>query len=76
VNLLTPAQVAELLQVSVRTVMRHAKALGGIYPAGIKCLRFRAEDVERACLRGGGLSVDQQVVKRRGPDLDPGRHGL
>ena len=73
-KLLTPDQVAELLQVSVATVRRHSRSLGGFYPAHIRVLRFRLEDVERACATGGGLAV--QGVVGRAPDLDPGRHGL
>jgi hypothetical protein len=73
-KLLTPSQVADQLQISVRTVMRHSRALGGFYPAGIRALRFREEDVERACLGGGGLGV--QRASTRTPDLNPGRHGL
>jgi hypothetical protein len=74
-KLLTPQDVADQLQLSVRTIMRHAKELGGFYPCGIRALRFRAEDIERACRVAVGPGVDQRVVNRV-PDLDPGRHGL
>ena len=39
-SLLTPQQVADLLQISVRTVYDHARDLGGFYPAGLRVLRF------------------------------------
>ena len=73
-TLLHPQQVAEMLQISVASVRRHARSLGGFYPAHIRVLRFRSEDVERACASGGGLGV--QGVEWLAPDLDPGRHGL
>lgn len=43
--LLTPPQVAELLQLSVATIYAKANRLGGFYPAGIKALRFRRETI-------------------------------
>ena len=39
-KLLTPNDVAELLQVSVKTVYKHKHQLGGFYPAGLNVLRF------------------------------------
>jgi len=45
--LLTPKQVAELLKVSLKTVYDNIKLLGGFWPAGIRVLRFRHEDIER-----------------------------
>jgi hypothetical protein len=41
--LLSPRQVAELLQLSLATIYAKAHSLGGFYPAGIKALRFRTE---------------------------------
>jgi len=38
--LLTPEDVANLLNMSVKTVYAHARRLGGFFPAGIKVLRF------------------------------------
>jgi excisionase family DNA binding protein len=52
-TLLTVRQVAELLQISERSVRRHAARLGGVFPAGIRTLRFRRSSVEAACLQGG-----------------------
>ena len=43
--LLTPTDVASLLQISVRTVYEHAGRLGGFYPLGIRRLRFRPEGI-------------------------------
>jgi hypothetical protein len=42
-RLLTPQEVADLLQISVRTVYGRALSLGGFYPAGIGVLRFNQE---------------------------------
>ena len=35
-GLLTPEEVAQLLQISIRTVYAQARRLGGFYPAGIE----------------------------------------
>jgi hypothetical protein len=43
VPLLTPEDVARLLQISVRTVYAQSHRLGGFYPVGIRALRFRRE---------------------------------
>jgi hypothetical protein len=43
--LLTPEEVAGLLQLSVRTIYANARLLGGFYPAGIRALRFRRETI-------------------------------
>ncbi len=43
--LLTPRQVAKLLQLSLATIYAKARSLGGFYPAGIKALRFRRETI-------------------------------
>ena len=42
--LLTPEEVASLLQLSLRTIYANVRRLGGFYPAGIRALRFRRED--------------------------------
>ena len=44
-SLLTPNEVAWLLHLSVRTVYAQSHRLGGFYPAGIRVLRFRREDI-------------------------------
>jgi len=44
-SLLTPNEVARLLHLSVRTVYAQRHRLGGFYPAGIRALRFRREDI-------------------------------
>ncbi len=51
-ELLTPPQVAALLQTSVRYVYRHAKALGAIRVSRRK-LRFRRAAFERHLKRNG-----------------------
>lgn len=42
-ELMTPKEVARCLKISVRTVYDNQNRLGGIYPAGIKVLRFRKD---------------------------------
>lgn len=44
-KLLTPKDVAELLNISVRTVYDNAKRLGGFYPFGLRVLRFSPEAI-------------------------------
>ena len=44
-SLLTPQEVARLLKLSVRTIYANRQRLGGFYPAGIRALRFRREDI-------------------------------
>jgi len=70
-QLLTPNQVADLLQVSVRTVYENAKRLGGFYPAGIKVLRFK-EGVIRGIMEGSAkrplevsVSSHGEAIRRR-----------
>jgi len=71
-NLLTPKQVAELLQVSPRTVYDNKHRLGGFYPAGIRVLRFRREIIyglmEGQKTEGLGIrfSVQGQEIRRQG----------
>lgn len=69
-NLLTPKQVAERLQVSIRTVYNIKDRLGGFRPAGIRVLRFREEviygimegqETKRLDLR---FSVQGQEIRR------------
>ena len=42
----TVDEVAELLKIPKRTVYKHARRLGGFYPAGIKVLRFRKQVID------------------------------
>ncbi|HCY83945.1 MAG TPA: hypothetical protein DHV36_02290 [Desulfobacteraceae bacterium] len=42
-RLMTPAEVAELLQISEKTVYKHRSKLCGFKPAGLGVLRFRQE---------------------------------
>lgn len=71
-NLLTPTQVAELLQISTRTVYENKHRLGGFYPAGIRVLRFRKEVIygivegQETKRLGIRLSVQGQEVRRQG----------
>lgn len=81
--LLTPQEVASLLQVSVKTVYAHAVKLGGFYPGGIRVLRFKREAVY-GLMEGQGkgrLEVQLRVQKtelRRGgiPDQKRGKSGM
>jgi hypothetical protein len=45
-ELMTPKEVAQCLKISVRTVYDNQNRLGGIYPAGIKVLRFRKDFID------------------------------
>lgn len=67
--LLTPEQVADLLQISVKTVKKASvrQRLGGFYPVGLRALRFRPE-VIRGVLAGQGQGVEIQV-REGGQDL-------
>ena len=84
--LLTPKQVAEILNLSVRTVYDHRIRLGGFYPAGIKALRFR-RDVIEAIMEGHSIAIkrpDGAILSkvRSKKDFktdstkDPNRHGF
>lgn len=55
-KLLTPQDVADLLQISIGTVYSHARTLGGFYPFGIQVLRFRAEDIHERLEGMGGVT--------------------
>lgn len=90
--LLTPQQVAELLNISVRTVYDNAHKLGGFYPAGIMALRFREDELIERLERSRNKAAPSTALKRpekahRGRprkagkdrvffDTDPNRHGL
>jgi len=70
-KLLTPNDVAELLQVSAKTVYKHKNSFGGFYPAGLKRLRFK-EDIIYGILQGPkteGLDIQVSVSGQelRGP---------
>ena len=66
--LLTPIDVAKLLQISVRTVYDNKSRLGGFYPAGIKVLRFRQEVID-GILRGQGSGALEVPIRAQGQKL-------
>jgi hypothetical protein len=74
--LLTPSQVAELLQdIGDAASAGIGRPWGAFTPAASNVLRFRLSSIEGVCSsRGGGLLG--VVVQRPGQDKDPGRHGL
>jgi predicted site-specific integrase-resolvase len=78
-RLLTPAEVADLLQISVKTVYKNKRKLCGFYPAGIKVLRFR-EDVIYGIMEGkppGALAKRTSVSGQRlNQNIDDYRHGF
>ena len=45
-QLLTPSDIAEMLQISEKTVYKHKQKFCGFYPAGLKVLRFSKEVVD------------------------------
>ena len=72
-KLLTVSDVANLLQISERTVYDNAQKLGGFYPANIRVLRFPSMedflgDLERQKNQGMDLQVQisGQVLRRSG----------
>ena len=75
--LLTVKEAALLLKLSPRSIYRKARVLGGFYPLGLRCLRFRAEVIFNAMLaREEGLAVSipvpgqkiqQSLVSYQGP---------
>ncbi|MBM4275215.1 MAG: helix-turn-helix domain-containing protein [Deltaproteobacteria bacterium] len=82
-SLLTPPEVAHLLQISLRTVYAQSRRLGGFYPAGIRALRFRREDIYAIMERPNrtlevSISTSRQAIQ---PDRlqdqgrSPGRPG-
>ncbi len=80
-RLLTPEEVAERLQISVKSVYRNSRNLGGFYPAGIKVLRFREETIRGLMARQAqkGLAVQLpasgQDVRGRGFQNQSGGQG-
>ncbi len=67
-KLLTPEQVADLLQISVKTVYEKSDRFGGFYPAGIRVLRFRQEVINgimEGQNQGGGIGATASSTKRR-----------
>ncbi|MBF0259090.1 MAG: helix-turn-helix domain-containing protein [Desulfamplus sp.] len=75
-KLLTPDDVATLLQISKKSVYKHARDLGGFYLPGVKSLRFKQEvlhvSLERR-IREMALPVraGQNTVLREGiPDKE------
>ena len=80
-RLLSVKDVAELLNMSPRTVYDHAQELGGFYPAGIRLLRFQRE-VIYGIMEGQdqeGLAIQFSVSRRnicgRGPQDSTGGIG-
>ncbi len=86
--LLTPEEVANLLQISIKTVYENALRLGGFYPAGIRKLRFRYEFIQkimegpdRVLSQGrsrhdGKRGTEKASQEPCGGSEDPNRHGL
>jgi len=78
-RLLTPADVAELLQISEKTVYKNQRRLCGFYPAGIKVLRFR-EDVIYGIMEGRSPGAVMQRTpankQRLHQKTDDYRHGF
>ena len=58
---MTPTDVALYLKISVRTVYENQKRLGGIYPAGIKVLRFRKEFIHELVERQKAPGLEIQL---------------
>lgn len=52
--LLWPKEVASLLNISVRTVYKNFRKLGGFYPAGMRVLRFRPDVIMALWRERGG----------------------
>jgi hypothetical protein len=64
-RLLKPSEVAELLQISIASVYANARALGGIYPGGIKALRFNPEVIQAIMEGKHQATVRQQKENRK-----------
>ena len=62
--LLTPENVADLLQIDAKTVYKHSRRLGGFYPAGIKVLRFKQETINDIMEGGQRVAVQFQAPKK------------
>lgn len=60
--LLWPKEVASLLNISVRTVYKNFRKLGGFYPAGMRVLRFRP-DVIYGIMEGKGRMEVQTPIQ-------------
>ena len=77
-ELMTVKEVARCLKISIRTVYDNQNRLGGIYPAGIKVLRFR-KDIIDGIMEGQktrGLEIQLCVSReelRRGKPSHQGR---
>src|SRR5450759_2483611 len=69
-SLLPPNEVARLLHLSVRTVYAQSHRLGGFYPAGIRALRFRREDIY-AIMEGPQKRQLEVPVSTSGPTATP-----
>ena len=69
---LSVKQVAEIFQISTRTVYENKHQLGGFYPADIRVLRFRKEVIYGLMERQetGGLGVrfpaQGETIRRQG----------
>gem|GEM_PF-3343057 len=68
-KLLSVKEVAEILNLSPRTIYDNARRLGGFYPAGIRVLRFNPE-VIRGIMEGKGrmevqVSIPGEKISRR-----------
>lgn len=68
---LTPKDVARLLQISLSAVYKHSRRLGGFYPAGLRSVRFARETIY-GFMEGQGsevlvlpVSVPGQAVRRQ-----------
>ena len=77
--LLTSKKVAELLNLSVRTIYGHRNRLDGFYPAGINDLRFRRDMIE-AIVEGRTFTIIRPDRSKKGfktdSTKDSNRHGL
>ena len=76
-KLLTPQEVAEILNISVEAVYKHKRALCGLYPAGIKVLRFREDIIYGIIQNTPGVEVRiskerEEVQWQRLPDQNRG----
>lgn len=68
-KLLTPKDVAKLLQISEKTVYKHQRRLCDFHPVGIKCLRFRAKDIYDIMKHSTWVAASgpvEWVITRRG----------
>jgi len=58
-ELWTPQQVADALNISIKTVYKHAVKMGGFYPFGIGRLRFDGEKIQAhlVCQRQRSMAI-------------------